>query len=256
MHKRGPIHGTNRPLYPHVVPFVPGTGPGLCLGRLSRKGRQKNACMFCIHCFSSAPTLRKSESAKFRMLEKGLAVLTVLVVLAVLESTLPLLFVVLVSTRQRGNCDGLPVFGVRPVSLMTATLAIIRPPYEIQNSSEPQYTPRNTPQIPFQIRNTEKIRKIYANHPISYIFRIFSVFRFWKGISGCILGLRGVLYFVWGTYDRKATPLNSSPFSDILRTTMAFFRMWDCQHAQRNLIGCTPRVRAARLRNEIAPETF
>ena len=40
-------------------------------------------------------------------------------------------------------------------------IAIIRAPYKIQNPSEPQNTPRNTPQIPLQNRNTEKIRKKY-----------------------------------------------------------------------------------------------
>ena len=92
-----------------------------------------------------------------------------------------------------GNCSG---------------VAIILPPYKIQNPSEPQNTPRNTPQIPFQNRNMEKIRKIYENHPISYIFRIFFLyFGFGRDlgcISGCILGFRGVLYFVWGTYDRNS----------------------------------------------------
>ena len=68
-------------------------------------------------------------------------------------------------------------------------VVIIRPPYKIQNPSKPQNAPQNTPQIPFQNRNTEKIRKIYENHPISYIFRIFSAFRFWKGIWGVFRGV-------------------------------------------------------------------
>ena len=92
-------------------------------------------------------------------------------------------------------------------NLCLPNFAIIRPPYKIQNPSEPQNTPRNTPQIPFQNRNTEKIRKIDENHPISYLFRIFFCISVLEGdlgcISGCILGFRGVLYFVWGTYDHN-----------------------------------------------------
>ena len=76
-------------------------------------------------------------------------------------------------------------------------LAIIRTPYKIQNPSEPQSTPRNTPQIPLQNRNAEKIRKIYENHPISYFFRIFAVFRFWRWIWGVFRDVfRGVF---WGS---------------------------------------------------------
>ena len=62
-------------------------------------------------------------------------------------------------------------------------------PIQIQNPSEPQNTPRNTPQIPFQNRKTEKIRKTYESHPISYIFRNFSVFPFWKGIWSVFQGV-------------------------------------------------------------------
>ena len=88
------------------------------------------------------------------------------------------------------------------LEILEILVTIIRAPYKIQNPSEPQNTPRDTPQIPLQNRNAEKIRKKYENHPISY-FSIFFVFRFSKGDSGCILGFGGVLYFVWGTYDRK-----------------------------------------------------
>ena len=74
-----------------------------------------------------------------------------------------------------------------------ATIAIIRPPYKIQNPSEPRNTLRNTPQILLQNRNTEKIRKIYEIGWVSPIFGIFSVFRFWRRIWGVF---RSVL---WGS---------------------------------------------------------
>ena len=35
----------------HFVPFVPGTGGGSSLGRLSHKGRQKNVCVFSVYWF-------------------------------------------------------------------------------------------------------------------------------------------------------------------------------------------------------------
>ena len=59
----GPVPGTNRDpslrqtgrfLFNsnrHFVPFVPGTGPGLSLGRLPSKGRQKKVFVFCVSCF-------------------------------------------------------------------------------------------------------------------------------------------------------------------------------------------------------------
>ena len=73
-----------------------------------------------------------------------------------------------------GGGGGLNIFfrgrNVHQVKVLeiAAGVAIIRPPYKIQNPSEPQNnTPRNTPEIPLQNRNTEKILKIYQNHPIS-----------------------------------------------------------------------------------------
>ena len=41
----------------HFVPFVPGTGGGLSLGRLSCKGREKNVYVFSVYCFFSCPLL-------------------------------------------------------------------------------------------------------------------------------------------------------------------------------------------------------
>ena len=82
-------------------------------------------------------------------------------------------------------------------------IAIIRAPYKIQNPSEPQNTPRNTPQILLQNRNTEKIRNWVIFVYFSYFFCISVLEGDLGCISGCILGFGGVLYFVWGTYDRK-----------------------------------------------------
>ena len=42
------------------MPFVPGMGPGLSLGRLSRKGRQKNVYVFCVYRFF-APKLKSTQ---------------------------------------------------------------------------------------------------------------------------------------------------------------------------------------------------
>ena len=65
---------------------------------------------------------------------------------------------------------------------------------------------RNTPQIPLQNRDTEKIRKKWVS--FSYFFSYFFCISVLEGnlgcISGCISGcIGGVLYFVWGTYDRN-----------------------------------------------------
>ena len=49
-----------------------------------------------------------------------------------------------------------------------AGVAIIRPPYKIQNPSEPQNTPRSTPQILLQ--NTENTEKIYEKKKKIYIY--------------------------------------------------------------------------------------
>ena len=54
---------------------------------------------------------------------------------------------------------------------------------------------------------TEKNTNIYAKwgdflYTLSFFFLVF---RFLEGDLGCILGFGGVLYFVWGTYDHKAS---------------------------------------------------
>ena len=53
---------------------------------------------------------------------------------------------------------------------------------------------------PCENQNTEKIGKICENHPISYIFRNLSVFRFWRGTWGVFRGLsfRAQRGFVFG----------------------------------------------------------
>ena len=62
-------------------------------------------------------------------------------------------------------------------------------PYRIQNPSESQNTPRNTPRILSRNQNTEKIRKNYENPRFLYIFRIFSVFWFREGVRGVFRGV-------------------------------------------------------------------
>ena len=72
-------------------------------------------------------------------------------------------------------------------------VAIIRPPYKIQTPPDPKIHPEVHPKSSSNTeiqKNTTNTRK---NHPISYIFRIFSVFRFWRRIWGV---LRGVF---WGS---------------------------------------------------------
>ena len=78
-------------------------------------------------------------------------------------------------------------------------LPIIRPPYKIQNPSEPQSTPRNTPQILLQNQNTEKSEKYMKNIPSFVYFLYFfyilvleedlGVFQgvFWGSEGFCIL---------------------------------------------------------------------
>ena len=47
-----PVFSSIIPQYDrHFFPFVPGTGGGSSLGRLSHKGRQKNAYVFSFYCF-------------------------------------------------------------------------------------------------------------------------------------------------------------------------------------------------------------
>ena len=81
-------------------------------------------------------------------------------------------------------------------------------PPKIQSPSEPQNTPRNTPQIPVQNRNTEKYRKNIRKSPsFAHFLYLFSV-SVLEGSLGCIRGVfwgsEGFCIFVWGTYDHKA----------------------------------------------------
>ena len=79
-------------------------------------------------------------------------------------------------------------------------------PYKIQNPSEAQNTPQNTPRILSRNQNTEKIRKKYENPRFCTFFVFFSYLVSGRGsgcILGCILALRGVLYSVGGARTRK-----------------------------------------------------
>ena len=89
-----------------------------------------------------------------------------------------------------------------------ARVAIIRAPYKIQNPLRtPKYTPKYTPNPPPKPKyrkNTKNIRNWVIFVYFSYFFCISVLEGDLGCISGCILGFRGVLYFVWGTYDRNA----------------------------------------------------
>ena len=84
---------------------------------------------------------------------------------------------------------------------------IMRSLHKIQNPSEPQNTPRNTPQIPLQNRKYRKITKNIRKQGDFVYFLYFFCILVLEGdlgcISGGIFGCRGVVYFVWGAYDRK-----------------------------------------------------
>ena len=76
-----------------------------------------------------------------------------------------------------------------------------RAPYRIQNPFERQNTPQNTPRTPSrnQIRKKyEKCTKIGGFRIFSYFFCILVSGEDSGCILGCILGFRGVLYFVGG----------------------------------------------------------
>ena len=64
-------------------------------------------------------------------------------------------------------------------------------------------TPRNTPKPKYR-----KIRKNIRKSPNFIFFRIFSVYRFWRGIWGVFRGIflrfGGVLYFEWGVYHPES----------------------------------------------------
>ena len=89
----------------------------------------------------------------------------------------------------------------------------------IQNTKPlrtPKYTPKYTPNPPPKPKyrkNTKKIRNWVIFVFFSYFFCISVLEGDLGCISGCILGFGGVLYFVWGTYDRKENPAKkrSSP---------------------------------------------
>ena len=91
-------------------------------------------------------------------------------------------------------------------SMEIARLASSCAPYKIQNPSERQNTPQNTPRILSRNQNTEKIRKNYENPQFSYFFRILVSGEDSGCILGCLLALGGVLYSVGGARTRKARP--------------------------------------------------
>ena len=68
-------------------------------------------------------------------------------------------------------------------------IAISCAPYRIQNPSDPQNTPQNTPRILSRNQNTKKLRKIYENPRFLYIFRNFFVFWFRERIRGVFWGV-------------------------------------------------------------------
>ena len=96
---------------------------------------------------------------------------------------------------------------------MGHTLAISCAPCKIQNPSEPQNTPQNTPRILSRNQNT-KNTKIYKNRGFSYIFRIFFVFFFRILVSGedsgcilgCILDFGDQRGFIFCTGGRRSQP--------------------------------------------------
>ena len=95
-----------------------------------------------------------------------------------------------------GNLNVGPYFGDSSLNpMLEHKLAIIRPPYKIQNPSEPQNTPRNTPEIPLQNRNTEKYEKIRKS-PNFGDFRIFFLFFLYFGFGGGFRVYFGVYFGV------------------------------------------------------------
>ena len=79
-------------------------------------------------------------------------------------------------------------------------------PYKIQNPSEAQNTPQNTPRILSPNQNTEKHEKITKTPDFCVFFVFFFVFFSYFGfgcILGCILALREVLYSVGGARTRN-----------------------------------------------------
>ena len=83
----------------------------------------------------------------------------------------------------------------------------------IQNTKRlrtPKYTPKYTPNPPPKPKYRKNTKK-YENHPILYFFSSFFGISVLEGDSGCILGFGGVLYFVWGTYDRNLRANSAFP---------------------------------------------
>ena len=88
----------------------------------------------------------------------------------------------------------------------------VRAPYRIQNPSERQNTPQNTPRILSRNQKRKKYEK-YTKIGVLVIFSYFFVLGEDSGcILECILDFRGVLYFVGGAGTRKAWQHQSSNF--------------------------------------------
>ena len=89
------------------------------------------------------------------------------------------------------NCRRTPPQGPQQSPPQRLKLAISCTAYRIQNPSEPQNTPQNTPPIPSQNQKTTNLRKIYENSRFLYFF---SFFRLRFG-SGRRLGVYFGVYF-------------------------------------------------------------
>ena len=89
----------------------------------------------------------------------------------------------------------------------------VRAPYTIQNPSEVQNTPQNTPRILSRNQNTKKIRKIYENRGFRNFFVFFLYFGFGRGFGvyfGVYFGLQRGFVFCRGRRNsqdlKKASP--------------------------------------------------
>ena len=105
----------------------------------------------------------------------------------------------------------------KPPNLLKIILgvAIIRPHTKYKTPLNPKIHPEIHPKSlpkPKHRKDTKNIRNWVIFVYFSYFFCISVLEGDLGCISGCILGLRGVLYFVWGTYDHNLGELYSQSF--------------------------------------------
>ena len=135
------------------------------------------------------------------------------------------------SVGGRGGCNCNHNVIMNCTSRWTSGFTISCAPYRIQNPSEPQNTPQNTPRILSRNhQNTRKLRKTYENRGFLHIFVIFGTLVSGFGVYYGILyrGHRRSQIWMWNQRRKKRTlpPLKENHLENFSGLKEKFPGLW------------------------------